>query len=302
MKRYSVRPAALADIESVCSLIARQNVNDYGEAMISADDLKKSWQTLDLEHATCLAYAEGKLAGYAELRDGDSPFIYLSDPSNMDLGFQLLTILEEKALRQKAERLEFFTRISEKNQTLLKLFASYGYKTNLSFLIMELELDGTPDAPQWPEGICIRCFIPGQDEQATYLADEEASQDKGYHQPLDFDAWVKRMRLNNERFDPGLWFLACAGNELAGVALNLHHPESNTGWIDHLSVRRPWRRKGIGKALLLYSFGEFHRRGIRRAKLSVDSRSLTNAPRLYERVGMKTVQQYHIYRKRIVQD
>lgn len=302
MKRYSVRPATFADIEAVCSLIEKQNISDYGEAMITTNDLTKSWQAMELEHTTCLAYADGKLVGYGELRDGDSPFIYLADVFNTDLGFQLLTILEEKALRQKVERFEFFTRISEKNQTLLKLFASYGYKTNLSFLIMELELDGTPDAPQCPEGICVRSFVPNQDEQVTYLADEEASEDKGYHQPLDFESWAKRMRLKSEKFDPSLWFLACDGNEVTGVALNVYQNSSDTGWVDHLGVRRPWRKKGIGKALLLHSFGEFYRRGIHRIKLSVDSRGLTNAPRLYESVGMKTVQQYHIYTKPVVRD
>jgi GNAT superfamily N-acetyltransferase len=110
------------------------------------------------------------------------------------------------------------------------------------------------------------------------------------------------MRLKSEQFEPGLWFLACDGRsaEIAGVALNLYRQESNTGWVDHLGVRRPWRKKGIGKALLLHSFGEFYRRGIRRIKLSVESRSLTNAPRLYESVGMRTVQPYHIYTKNVV--
>ena len=304
MKRYSVRPATLADIEAVCSLIAKQNIADYGEALTTTNDLTKSWQTMDLEHATCLAYAEGKLMGYGELRDGDSPFIYLAAPSHMDLGFQLLTILEEKALRQKMEKIEFFTRISENNQTLLKIFASYGYKTNLSFLIMELDLEATPDIPQWPTGICVRCFVPGQDEQVTYLADEEVSEDRGYHQPLDFEAWSRRMRLKSEQFDPGLWFLACEARsaEIAGLALNLYRPQSSTGWVDHLGVRRAWRKKGIGKALLLHSLGEFYRRDVRHIKLTVDSKSLTNAPRLYESVGMKPVQQYHIYTKSVVQD
>jgi len=64
-----------------------------------------------------------------------------------------------------------------------------------------------------------------------------------------------------------------------------------------LSVRQDWRQRGIGKSLLLHSFGEFYQRGIHKIKLSVDSKSLTNAPRLYESVGMRTVQQYHIYRK-----
>lgn len=304
MKRYFVRPATSADLDAVYPVIAKQNSQDYGEPLITIHDLSKTWQGMDLEHATCLAYADGKLAGYGELRDGDSPVIYLVDPHNIDLGFQLLTILEAVALSQTKDSVEFFARVSENNRTLLKLFASYGYKTSLSFLIMELDLAQTPDIPSWPEGICVRTFISNQDEQATYLADEEVSEDKGYHDPLDFDAWAKRMRLNRETFDPSLWFLAYEEHsaEIAGVALNLYHSESGTGWIDHLGVRRPWRKKGMGKALLLHSFGEFYRRGIRRIKLSVDSRSLTNAPRLYERVGMKTVQQYHIYTKKVVRD
>jgi ribosomal protein S18 acetylase RimI-like enzyme len=107
------------------------------------------------------------------------------------------------------------------------------------------------------------------------------------------------MKMEDESFDPDLWFLACQDNEIVGVALNLYHKDSETGWVDHLGVRRAWRKRGIGKALLLHSFGEFYRRGIRKIKLSVDSKSLTNAPRLYENVGMSTVGQYHIYRKEI---
>jgi len=162
---------------------------------------------------------------------------------------------------------------------------------------MELIMSEPPAAPQWAQGITVRSFVRDQDEQATFRADEEAAQDKGYHQPLDFDGWSKRMGLGMERFDSSLWFLACDETEIAGVALNIYDRQSNTGWVDHLGVRRTWRKIGIGKALLLYSFGEFYRRGIPRVKLSVDSKSLTNAPHLYEGLGMKTVQQYHIYKK-----
>lgn len=145
----------------------------------------------------------------------------------------------------------------------------------------------------------MRTFVRGQDEQATYQADEEAAEDKGYHDPLSYEGWVKRMGMDKESFDPGLWFLACEGNEIVGVALNVYSEKSNTGRVDHLAVRRAWRRRGIGRALLLHSFGEFYQRGIRHVKLNVDSKSLTNAPRLYEQVGMKTIQQYHIYTKEI---
>src|SRR6185503_2071695 len=205
--------------------------------------------------------------------------------------------LESKVISQKKGKVNLFTRVSEKNRTLLQLFASNGYHSNLSFQIMAVTLDEPPPPPLWPDGISVRTFAKGQDEQAAYQADEEAAQDKGYHDPLSYEDWVKRMRMDKESFDSSLWFLACDGRSsaIAGVALNLYAKESNTGWVDHLSVRRAWRKQGIGKALLLHSFAEFYRRDIRQVKLSVDSKGLTNAPRLYESVGMKIIQQYHIY-------
>jgi len=299
MKKYSVRPARSSDIEAVHEIIAKQNTIDYGNALRTIDDLKRSWQNLDLDDDTCTAFADGKLAGYAELRDNDSPFIYLTERNNVDLAFQFLTILEEKAAARKKETVNLFTQISEKNNTLLQLFAANGYKSNLSFLIMELTLTEPPLPSQWPDGISVRTFVKDQDEMVTYETDEEASKDKGYHDPLSYEGWVKRMGMEKESFNPGLWFLACEGHEVAGVALNVFAKESNTGWVDHLSVRQTWRKRGIGKALLLHSFTEFYWRGIHQLKLSVDSKSLTNAPRLYESVGMKTIQQYHIYRKAI---
>ena len=301
MKQYSVRPPKVGDLESVYELIAQQNTHDYGSAMITADDLQKKWQGLNLEDDACVAYLDHELAGYAELLEGDSPYIYVADRMNIDLAFQLLMILEGKVASQKKEKVNLFTRVSEKNRTLLQLFASNGYHSNLSFKIMEVILNEPPPPPRWADGINVRTFVKGQDEQATYRTDEEAAEDKGYHEPLSYEGWVKRMRMDKEAFDPSLWFLACEGRsaEIAGVALNLYAQQSNTGWVDHLSVRRAWRQKGIGRALLLHSFAEFYRRDIRQVKLSVDSKSLTNAPHLYESVGMKTVQQYHIYRKEV---
>jgi len=299
MRQYSVRPPRFSDLESVYNLIAQQNTFDYGNAMITLEDLSKKWQGLNLEDDACIAYLDNEPAGYAELLEGDSPYIYIADRLNIDLAFQLLMILEGKVSSQKKGKVNLFTRVSEKNRTLLQLFASNGYHSNLSFLIMEVTLDEPPPPPLWADGISVRTFVKGQDEESTYRADEEVAEDKAYHDRLSYEAWVKRMRMDTEAFDPSLWFLACEGRsaEIAGVALNLYDQQSNTGWVDHLSVRRAWRNRGIGKALLLHSLAEFYWRNIRHVKLSLDSKSLTHAPRLYESVGMKTVQQYHIYRK-----
>jgi GNAT superfamily N-acetyltransferase len=69
------------------------------------------------------------------------------------------------------------------------------------------------------------------------------------------------------------------------------------GWVNVLGVRRPWRKRGLGLALLQHSFGEFYSRGKHRAGLGVDASSLTGATRLYEKAGMKPIRQFTVSQK-----
>ena len=57
-----------------------------------------------------------------------------------------------------------------------------------------------------------------------------------------------------------LWAIAWDGEEVAGFSLNRYR--MGIGWIRTLGVRRPWRKRGLGEALLLHSFGEYYRRGM----------------------------------------
>lgn len=298
----SIRPATLADVEAVARLVAAQNLADYGHPLYTADDIRALWQSSKLDVAQdswVLVAPEGNIAGYAVLQDGFVLIYLAADRPVQDLGAHLLSAVEARAQTLALDTLR--ARLGDSNPGLRQAFETAGYVLRLSFLMMAIEMESPPAPPQWAEGLSVRTFIRGQDEQATYLADEEASADKGYSEPMTFEAWAERMKLNSPSFDASLWFLACQGQEVAGVSLNAYSKETHEGWIDHLGVRRAWRKRGLGLALLLHSFGEFYRRGVRKVKLSVDSQSLTNAPRLYERAGMRTVQQYHIYRKDLTQ-
>ncbi len=105
--------------------------------------------------------------------------------------------------------------------------------------------------------------------------------------------------IGSSEFDPGLVFLAEEGDELAGFSLCKNEVRPNTGHVGVLGVRRPWRRRGLGTALLLHSFREFRRRGRAKADLGVDTENLTGAVRLYERVGMSPVRRFDSYRKEL---
>ena len=66
-----------------------------------------------------------------------------------------------------------------------------------------------------------------------------------------------------------------------------------------LGVRRPWRRRGLGTALLRHSFRELRARGCERARLMVDGENLTGAVQLYERAGMHVARRAERYWKEL---
>jgi len=118
-----------------------------------------------------------------------------------------------------------------------------------------------------------------------------------------FEEGLKRFKhfWENESSDPTLLFIAMDGDQVAGI--NLCRPQSfedsEMGWVDTLGVPRPWRKRGIGLALLRHSFNEFYRRGKRKVGLGVDAQSLTGALRLYESAGMYVHQTFDQYEKEL---
>jgi mycothiol synthase len=164
---------------------------------------------------------------------------------------------------------------------------------------MTIELHAAIAAPVWPEGIRVRTFDDG-DERAFYDAQQETFADTW--EPIDepYDEWAHWL-LEAPSFDPGLWFLAQDAGETAGFAICKVHPGvPELGWVQTLGVRRPWRGRGLGRALLLYAFAEFKHRGLRRAGLGVDAENPTGATALYESVGMRAVGRFELYEKVVV--
>jgi ribosomal protein S18 acetylase RimI-like enzyme len=143
---------------------------------------------------------------------------------------------------------------------------------------MQMDVSAAGPAPVWPEGVAVRAYAEA-DAPAVHELLEEAFAENT-EEVLPFARWHPWM-TNDPGFDPGVWFLAEAGAELAGVCLCWRE-----GWVKDLAVRPSWRGRGLGEALLREAFAEFHRRGLETVGLKVDADNPTGAVRLYERVGM----------------
>lgn len=151
-----------------------------------------------------------------------------------------------------------------------------------------------------PDGLEIRTVKPEQFRQ-VWEADQEAFKDHwGYVEgtEVDYQRWLKDP-LN----DPELWRVAWDGDEVAGVVLNLLNEEENKeynrlrGWTENISVRKPWRRQGLARALLTRSMQMFKDMGMDHAALGVDTQNTNGALNLYESVGFVVEKRHTTYWK-----
>ena len=163
---------------------------------------------------------------------------------------------------------------------------------------MRIELDQPVEVAPLPEGIVLRRFDREHDAEAVYEAYQDTFADHWGHERSTYDDWV-RFVLNYPAADLSMWLVAWAGDEIAGICLCRPYEEADQrmGWVGALGVRRAWRKRGLGSALLRYSFALFQERGYLRAALGVDASSLTNAVALYQRAGMHVHYRYLLYRK-----
>lgn len=178
------------------------------------------------------------------------------------------------------------------------LFAAEGFVPIRFGYEMRRFLTGTLPQHPMPDGLELRPVTPDL-HRAIFDADNEAFEDHwGYRPPTESDF---QACFHAPDVEPRLWCVAWAGDEVAGVVMNVIFAAENDalgisrGWLDHVSVRRPWRGRGVAKALCAASFRVLRAHGIDEAWLGVDGSNPTGAVRLYEGLGFHVVRGWQAY-------
>ncbi len=95
------------------------------------------------------------------------------------------------------------------------MLRSRGYELVEQYRRMRIAMDGQPSEPALPDGIRIRTAVRGEDERSVYEVIEDANSDDPRHEPMDYTSWLRCM-VDTYRYDPSLWWLALAGDEIVG--------------------------------------------------------------------------------------
>jgi mycothiol synthase len=292
-----LRPPQVAEAPALRILIDEHAQASFGEVEFSEDEIR-SWFS-NPKVWIQVAERDGRLVGYLDVAAEEGGRFNV-DVRTLDAeaAKALVAAAEERARTEAGAGAVVRGYIQGDEPVLRDVYESTGWRPIRHSFQMRIELTDDLPEPEWPDGLTPRNFRPGEEER-VYEANMDAFADHWDFRRQPMEDW-RRYMVDRHGFDPSLWWLVEDGGELAGLSLNAWHfsGDPQFGWIAVLGVRPPWRKRGLGTALLQHSFRDFRSRGAARVGL-VDAENTTGAVRLYERAGMRAVRRTDTYEKKL---
>ena len=323
---FAARPATQADVVGIAALLNARSMDVLGTRAADPARLRVPAE------AVVVCIAEAQIVGYAQL---SSHGLYLSSSMQgavqpefrgRGIGTYLLSWAERQARRwlpqapEGARVVLHSDNVFSTDYPARDLFVMHGFVPVRQFIHLQTALTEPPPEPVWPEGVRVETVRPDhwptlgpaleeafEDHWAVVsdvalaelgIQEEVTEEGKGEREDEDDGPSAEDKLYFNT---PGLCFVALAGDDVVGSCLcnakTVEFPD--TGYIGSLSVRRPWRRQGVGLALTYHTLAEFYRRGINHVHTDTDANSFTNAPRLYLKAGFRTFRQEDVYEKEL---
>jgi mycothiol synthase len=282
----TIRPARIEDLDATVAMLNEHSRQLHGVDDVTPADLRQYWESPDVELGQDILVAEenGNLVGYADIGlHGEHVWLDVRGTDVASLPKLLLAIENVAAAKKPDASLMGYT--SADDTPLRDLFASSGYDLVRHSFRMRIELNGALPEPEWPDGISVRTMREGE-ARRFYDANNASFADTWMFHAEPYETW-HHWFVEDPSFDPSLWFIAEAGDDMAGIVIaRKAEYEPGLGWIRILGVLPDYRQRGLGQALLRHTFGEFARRGLAAVGLGVDAENPTGAVRVYERAGM----------------
>lgn len=279
-------------------MIAAEERRLRGEVQWGVDDMRDWWSQLDVERNAWLVEAGGRVVAVGSLMQrGDKLDGWMSvDPDFNGRGIStaLVGLAEARARELRGPSIKLGT--FAENAAGRALLEGLGYRDVRHYYEMRIDLDGPPPDPEWPPGLSTVPFELADARSLHAAIGDAFAGEWNFHQ-RSFDEF-KALRLDAPDFDPTLWFVVKDAGETAAFIL-CWAKRFGGPHVGLVGVRKSWRRRGLGLALLRHAFGEFHRRGERHVALGVDAENATGATLLYERAGMHVHSEEIVYEKEL---
>ena len=263
------------------------------------------------------------IVGYAYVADKENNFVLETgggvhpDHWNAGVGSMLIQWAEEETLKLSANapkgvRCVLQVNIFESDNETIQLFEDADFTKVREWAHYEIQLNGEHPLSS---DVRIRSFdldndddwdLVGPVQDAAFMdhwgayslppvenpEPEQASDDNNEDEPVIDSSYSNAQ---------GYCFLAFIDDEVAGgILCNAKLVEfPNTGRVGSVFTNSKFRRKGVGKNLMLSAFNAFYQNGMQRVILDTDSQSFTDSSKFYTSLGMQIYRREFLYEKEI---
>jgi ribosomal protein S18 acetylase RimI-like enzyme len=307
-------PDDMAPMNDIANAVRRSQDDDFYTTVEQMQQFYVDPPGSDPARDVAIAEIDGRIVGYGRAawhQESDGPRIYevltFVDPmvAGNEVFMAMVDALETRlriiaAEHPPGEKL-FETFGGDSAAEREALILGLGYEpVRHGYAMLRPSVDDLPDAPL-PAGVEIREVLP-EHLPVIWAADQEAFSDAwGFAPATEGD--YQRFLTDPVMSDTSLWRIAWDGTEVAGQVRAYISAEENErfgrkrGYTEHISVRRPWRRRGLARALIAASFPLLRARGMTEAGLGVDTENVSGALSVYENCGFRPISRSTIYRK-----
>ncbi len=207
------------------------------------------------------------------------------------VGTALLAAIESFVREQCGAGVVLAGRGYEDVPGLERLFVRRGFAVVRRFLVMSVRFaDAEPVSAEPPPGITLRAFRR-DDLEPLVDAHNAIFSDHWGSAPRSVESWQRDM-IERRPHDPALWIVASTPEREGAsqiVAECLSHASREGGpddaWVSLVGVRREWRGRGLGRAVLAHGLLTLREAGYATASLHVDAEN-ASAVHLYRSLGM----------------
>jgi mycothiol synthase len=297
----AARPARFDDLEPVVALFEAYDREVVGDVEPRREFFRWIWALphVDLDRDAVVVHdPAGAPVGFGQAtRDPEAggPFQGLGvvhpDHRGLGLGDWLLGSMD--TVRSTLAPTEVLRNaVPAADAAAAGLLEARGYRQVRTSWDMTRALDGTWPNPQLEPGVTLRAFEVGGDEHLLHEIANEAFRDHWEHREQSFGSFAAAM-YEADDWEPALASIAEVDGEPAGHLVGLDF--AGMGYVASIGVLRPFRGRGIARALLARAFSQLAARGHHIVELTVDAENPTGAVRLYEGMGMTVRRETHLY-------
>jgi ribosomal protein S18 acetylase RimI-like enzyme len=306
-----------ADFPVMVGILRAVNLADKENNSVTLDEISNSYKHLqrsDPKLDMVFIEIKGKAVGYGRAQwdqESGGDYIYSfflqMTPQGRGKGIEksvfeyLMQRLKKVADTHPADAAKYYQTWSQSNKEFYNQVVEEIEFTPARYIIGMVRPCSQPiEITPLPEGIEIR---PVEESQMRAIFDAENEAFLDHWGSIDPTETNYQQWLEEPIHKPELWKVAWDGDQVVGMVRSYISEAENKdfkrkrGYTEEISVRRPWRRKGIARALLTRSIKMFIEMGMEETALGVDTENPSGALKLYQDVGYTEEKRFITYRK-----